>query len=103
MDVWQHTSLSNGNVAQELVEFLVVSDGKLQVTGDNTGLFVVSGCVSSQFQDFSTEIFQDGSEVDWGSSTDTLGIVSLSQQTMDTTDWELQSSSARSRFRCIFA
>ena len=42
LDVWQYTTLSDGDSSQELVEFLVVSDGELQVTWDDSGLLVVT-------------------------------------------------------------
>jgi hypothetical protein len=47
------------------------------VTWDDTGLLVVSSSISGQLEDFGTEVLQDGGEVDWSSSTDTLGIISL--------------------------
>jgi hypothetical protein len=90
VNVWQNTTLRNRNVSEQFVQLLVVSDGELQVTGDDSRLLVVSGCVSSQLEDFCTEVFQDGGEVDWGTSTDTLGVVSLSQETMNSTNGELK-------------
>jgi hypothetical protein len=78
VDVWQHTTLGDGDVSKQLVQLLIVTDGELQVTRDNSRLLVVAGSVSSQLEDFSTEVLQDSGEVDWGSSTNSLGIVSLS-------------------------
>ena len=43
----------------DLVEFLIVSDGELQVSWDDTGLLVVTGSVTGQFQNFSGQVFQD--------------------------------------------
>ena len=77
VDVWQDTTLSNGDTTQQLVQFLIVTDGQLQVTGDDTGLLVVTGSVTGQFQDFSGQVFQDGSQVDGGTGTDTLSVVAL--------------------------
>ncbi|KAF3859729.1 hypothetical protein F7725_022128 [Dissostichus mawsoni] len=53
LDVGQHASLSDGHSSQQLVQLLVVADGELQVAGDDTGLLVVPGGVSSQLQDLS--------------------------------------------------
>jgi hypothetical protein len=92
MNLGQNTTLSDGNMSEKLVQFLVVSDGQLQVTRNDTGLLVVTGGVSSQFQDFSCEIFEDGGQVDWGASTDTLSVVSFPQQPVNTTDWESETS-----------
>ncbi|XP_059197270.1 uncharacterized protein LOC131977843 [Centropristis striata] len=90
LDVGQHAALSDGHSAQQLVELLVVADSQLQVTGDDTGLLVVAGSVSSQLQDLSGQVLQHGRQVDRSSGTDTLSVVSLSQQPVDTTDRELE-------------
>lgn len=66
MDVWQDTTLSNGDVTEKLVQFLVVTDGELKVARDDTGLLVVTSGVASQLEDFSCEILKHGSEVDRG-------------------------------------
>jgi hypothetical protein len=90
VNVGQDTTLGDCDVTQKLVQFLIVADGKLEMTGDDTGLLVVTSGVASKFQDFSSEVLEDGCEVDWGTSTDTLSIVALSQQTMDTTNRECE-------------
>lgn len=66
MNVWKDTTLGDGNVSQELVQLLIVADGELKVTWDDTGLLVVAGSVSGQLEDLSGEVLKDGSEVDWG-------------------------------------
>lgn len=62
MDLGQDTTLGDGDTTEKLVEFLVVSDGELQVSGDDSGLLVVSGGVTGQFEDFSRQVFEDGCE-----------------------------------------
>jgi hypothetical protein len=79
MDVWQDTTLGDGDVSEQLVQLLIVTDGELQVTGDDSRLLVVTSSVSGQLEDFSTEVLQDGGEVDWGSSTNSLRVVSLTR------------------------
>jgi hypothetical protein len=64
VDVWQDTTLGNGDVAEKLVQFLVVADGELKVARDDTGLLVVTSGVASQLKDFSREVLKYGSEVD---------------------------------------
>ncbi|XP_040915384.1 uncharacterized protein LOC121195787 [Toxotes jaculatrix] len=95
LDVGQHTSLSDGHSTKQLVKLLVVADGQLQVAGNDTGLLVVTGGVSSQLQDLSGQILQHSSQVDGGAGTHTLGIVAFAQQPVDTTHWELESSARR--------
>jgi hypothetical protein len=88
MDVWQDTTLGNGDVSEKLVQFLVIADGELKMTWDDTGLLVITSSVTSQLENFSSKILENGSEVNWGTSTDTLSVVALSEKTMNTTDWE---------------
>jgi hypothetical protein len=88
VNVGQHTTLGDGDVAEKLVQLLVVPDGELKVTGDDTGLLVVTGSVAGQLEDFGSEVLKDGSEVDGSTGTDTLSIVALAEQTVDTADGE---------------
>ena len=90
VDVWQDTTLSDCDVAEQFVQFLIVSDGKLKMTRDDTGLLVVTSGVTGQLEDFGSEVLKDGSEVHWCTSTDTLSIVALAEETVDTTDWECE-------------
>jgi hypothetical protein len=95
VDVGKDTTLGDGDVSQKLVQLLVVADGKLQVTGDDTGLLVVAGSVTSQLENLSSEVLKDGGEVDGSTSTDTLGVVALPQETVDTTDGERETGLGR--------
>lgn len=88
MNVGEDTPLGDGNVAKQLVQLLIVPDGELEVSGDDAGLLVVAGSVASQFEDFSGKILQHSRQVDRGTGTDTLSVVTLAQETMDTTDRE---------------
>ena len=90
LDVGQDTTLGDGHAGQKLVQLLVVADGQLKVTGDDPGLLVVTGSVSSQLENFSAEVFQDGSEVHGCTSSYSLGVVSVSEKTVNTTDGELK-------------
>lgn len=64
MNVGQDTTLCDCDVTKELVQFLIVSDGELEMTGDDTSLLVVTGSIASQLEDFSSEILKDGSQID---------------------------------------
>ena len=92
MNVGQDTTLGDGDVAEELVQLLIVADGELEMTGDDTGLLVVAGSVTSQLEDFGSKVLEDGSEVHRGTGTDTLSVVALAEQTVDTADRECQTS-----------
>lgn len=95
VDVGQDTTLGDGNVTQQLVQLLIVADGKLQMSGDDTGLLVVAGGVASQLENLGSEVLEDSGEVDGGTGTDTLGVVALAEQTVDTADGESQTSLGR--------
>jgi hypothetical protein len=103
VNVGENTTLGDGNVSQKLVQFLIVSDGKLEMTGNDTGLLVVASGVSSKLKDFGSEVLEDGGQVDGGTSTNALSIVALAQKTVNTTDGESQASLRRTRLRVLAA
>lgn len=95
VDVGQNTTLGNGDVTQKLVQLLIVADGELEVTGDDTSLLVVTGSVSSQLENLSRQVLKHGREVDGSTGTDTLGVVALAEQTVNTADGERQTGLGR--------
>ena len=90
VDVGENTTLGDGDVAKKLVQLLIVADGELEVTGDDTGLLVVTGGVASKLEDFGSEVLEDSGEVDGSAGTDTLSVVALAEKTVDTTNGEGQ-------------
>ena len=74
MDVGENTAGGDGDAAEQLVELLVVLDGKGDVAGDNAALLVVTGGVASELENLSAEVLEDGGEVDTGANTDTAGV-----------------------------
>ena len=90
LDVGQNAALGDGHAGEEFVQFLVVADGQLEMTGNDPGLLVVTGSVSCQLENLSGQVLHDGGQVDGGSSANSLGVVSFAEKTMDTTDWELK-------------
>ena len=96
LDVGKNTTLGNCDSAEETVEFLVIPDGELQVTGDDPSLLVVPGSVASKLENLSSQVLHDGSQVDGSASSDTLSVVTLSQETVNPANGELQSSPAGS-------
>jgi hypothetical protein len=92
VNVGEDTTLGDGDVSEKLVQLLVVADGELEMAGDDTGLLVVAGSVSGQLEDLSRQVLEDGSEVDGCTGTDTLGVVALAEQTVDTADGERETS-----------
>ena len=94
LDVGEDSTLGNGDSRQELVQLLIIPDGKLEMAGDDPCLLVVTGSIASQLKDLSSKVLHDCSQVDRGTSSNTLSIVSLAEKAMDTANWELKSSPA---------
>lgn len=95
MDVGENTTLSNCDTTQQLVQLLIVTDGELEMTGNDTGLLVVASSVASEFENFSSKVLKNGSEVDGGTGTNTLSVVTLAEKTVHTTDGEGETSLGR--------
>lgn len=95
VNIGQNTTLGNSDMTQQLVQLLVVSDSQLQVTGDDTSLFVVAGSVTGQLENFGSEVLENSSQVNRGTSANTLSIVALSEKTVDTTNRKCQTSLRR--------
>lgn len=91
------TTVGNDGVSEELVKFWVFLDGHEDASWHNSGLLEALGVVAGQLEDFSGEVLEDGSEVDWSSSSDSLGISALSEESGDSAHWEVETSSGRSR------
>jgi len=64
LDMGDDTTLGDNDVTKELIQFLVVADGQLQMTRDDTLFLVIASGIASKFEDFGSEVFEDGSEVD---------------------------------------
>lgn len=97
MNVGQDTTRGNGDVAEELVQFLVVANGQLKMTGGDGLFLVISGSVSGQLEDFSSQILKDSGQVDGRARTNALSIVALSEEAVNTTNGELQTGLLRTR------
>ena len=92
MNMGKDTSRGDGNLAQELVQFFVVSDCELNVSGDDSLLLALLCGVSSELQDLSDHVLQDCSQVDWGTRTNLAGITAVLQESADSANWELKTS-----------
>ena len=96
MDVREDTTGGDGNILHELGELFIVSDGELDVSWHNSALLGVLGGVTCELEDLSGEVFKDGSKIDWGTGSNSLGVSSLSEVSGNSSDWELKSGSGGS-------
>ena len=99
LDVGKDTSLGDGDSAEKFVQFFVVSDGELEMAGDDSSFLVVTGGVSGQLEYLGRQVLQNGGEVHGGSGSHSLSVVSLAEHSVDTSDRELESGSHRSGLR----
>jgi len=90
VDVGEDTALGDCDVTEQLVQLLIVPDGELEMAGDDAGLLVVTGSVTGQLEDLSCEVLENGSEIDGSTGTDTLSVVALAEQAVNTADGESQ-------------
>ena len=97
VDVGKNTTRSNGDTREELVQFVIVLDGQLDVSGHNPRLLVVTSGVSSQLEDLSSQVFENGSQVDRGTSTNTTSVTTTAELRVNTTDRELETGLGRTR------
>jgi len=93
--MWKDTSEGDG-CADQGIEFFVSADGKLKVAGGDTLNFEILRGVSCELENFSSQVFENGGNVDGSLGSHAhfvLGVVL--QETLDTTAGELESSLAR--------
>lgn len=69
VNIRKDTSIGNSGISHKFIQFFVISDGEENVSGDNSGFFVIFGGVSGKFQDFSGQIFKNGSKINGGTSS----------------------------------
>ena len=97
VDVGNDTTTSDGGTDKG-IKLLVSTDGKQQVTRRDTLHLKILASITSKLQDLSSQVLHDGRSVHGGGSTNTLLRVDASlQETVNTTDRELQTSTAGAR------
>ena len=60
MDVREHTTVCDGNVAEELVQLFVVADSELDVAWNDASLLVITSCISGKLQNLGSKVLEDG-------------------------------------------
>ena len=89
MDVRDHTTAGNGSL-DEGIEFLITSDGELQMSWSNSLHLQVLGGVACKLKDLCGQILEDSSSVHGGGSSDSrVGCDSALQESVDSSHWEL--------------
>ena len=57
--------MNYGDSREKLIQ-LLTTDGELKMSGENSSLLVVTGCVTGPLEDLNIEVFKEGHQVDWG-------------------------------------
>ena len=68
VDVGQDAAGRDGDLAEQLVQLLVVANGELDVARDDARLLVVARGVAGELEDLGRQVLKDGSEVDGSAS-----------------------------------
>lgn len=92
MDIWKNAAISYGHTGEQFPQLFIVSDGQLDVSWDDPILLVVTGSITSELKNLSSEVFKHGSYVDRSTRADTLGVTTLFEITSDSRDRELEAS-----------
>ena len=95
VDVGEHTTGSDGDASEELVELLIVADGELDVPGDDAALLVVTGGVACELKDLGGKVLEDSGEVHWGTSANTGSVAAGAEVAVDTAHRELETGLCR--------
>jgi len=64
VNIRQYTSLCNSDMPQKLVQFLVIPNRKLEMTGNYASLLVVASGIACQFQNLGRKVLENSSKVD---------------------------------------
>merc|ERR1719153_2097014 len=83
---------------QEIIQFLIVSDRQLEMSRNDPGFLVVTSSITSEFQNFSSKILHNRGQINGSASSNSFGIITLAQESMNTSNWKLKSSSRGSGF-----
>ena len=96
VDVGKDATLGDGDLSNKLGKLFIVSDGELEVSWVDSRLFVVSGGVASELDDFSSQVLKDSGHVNGGTSANSVGPVASSKHSVDSSNGELESGPAGS-------
>merc|ERR1711879_798280 len=88
MNVRHDSSAGNDAVLKNLVQFLVVFNGKLNISWNDSLFLVVARCIASKLEKLRDEVFEHRGHEDRRPRTDSRAIAALFQITLHSADWE---------------
>ena len=57
MNVGKDTALSDGDMTEELIQFFIIADSKLEMARNDAGLLIVTGSIAGQLKDLGSQVF----------------------------------------------
>lgn len=90
VDVREYTTRSNSNLAEQLVQLLVVADSELDVARNNARLLVVAGGVASELKNFCSQVLKNCCEVYGSTGADARSDACILDEARYAAYWELQ-------------
>ena len=90
LHIGENTTLCNSCHCHQFVEFLIVADSQLQVTGSDCLFLVLTGSIASKLQNFTSEVFEHRSSEDASANTHIRCVTALLDVASRATNWENQ-------------
>jgi hypothetical protein len=90
VDVGEDAARGDRDLAQELVQLLVVADGELDVARDDARLLVVARGVARELEDLGRQVLEDRGQVDRRAGADARRDARVLDEARDAADGELQ-------------
>jgi len=87
------TSVGDDGISEESVELGVLLDGEVDASGHNSALLHLLSGIAGELEDLSGEVLENGSEVHGGTVTNSLGESSFLEESGNSSDWEVETSS----------
>ena len=87
------SSVGDDGVSEKSVELWVLLDGEVDASWDDSALLHLLGGVAGELEDLGGEVLEDGCEVDGGTVTYSLGESSFLEESGNSSDWEVETSS----------
>lgn len=92
LDVWKDAPLRDCHALLQFVQFIIMANSHLDVSRNYSRLPVVSSSISSQFHDFSCQVLENCSQVNWCARAYTISIVASAEHTMNSAHWKVQTA-----------
>jgi hypothetical protein len=91
VDMWVYTTTSNGSL-DHAIQFFITTNSELKMARSDTLHLEVTRSITSQLENFGTQVLKHSGTIHSGSSTDTLLLGhTVLEITVDTTNRELKS------------